>query len=149
MLGKLNRSQIDHLLQAEVVGRIGCYGNGKSYIIPITYVYDGEYIICHTAEGMKTNMMHANPEVCFQVDQIDNMANWRSAIIWGKYHELKGKQAEEALLKLVNRMHPLIASETSRPKHGLERPHEPAVSGSPLVVFTIKVEEATGRFEKS
>lgn len=149
MLGKLNRSQIDNLLQSEVVGRIGCHADGKTYIVPITYVYDSEYILCHTADGMKTQMMQANRQVCFQVDKIDNMANWRSAIIWGTYEELKGEAAEEALLKLVNRVHPLMSSETSMPTHGLDRPHGSFTPDSRMVVFQIKVEEASGRFEKS
>ncbi len=149
MLGKLNRAQIDHLLYAEVIGRIGCHADGKTYVVPITYVYDGQYIYCHTIKGLKINMMEHNPKVCFEVDKVDNMANWRSAIIWGTYEELTGRQGEDALQNLINRVHPLMTSETSRPKHGLDRAHEVISPGTKMVVFRIKVEEATGRFEKS
>ena len=88
MLGKLNRSQIDNLLRSEVTGRIGCHSRNKTYIVPLTFAYDGEYIYCHTIEGLKTRMMRENPHVCFEVDRVDNMANWQSAIIWGTYEEL-------------------------------------------------------------
>lgn len=148
MIGSLNKHQIDNFLRSEVIGRIGCSSQGKTYVVPITYVYDGEHIYAHTRNGMKTIMMRQNPNVCFEVDRIQNMANWQSVIVWGVYEELKGKAAEDALQSLVNRVHPISTSETSVPRHGLERPHEAIKPEFELVVFRIKVKEATGKFEK-
>ena len=59
MLGKLNQGQIEELLHTQVVGRIGCHHAGKTYVVPITYVYDGEHIIGHTQDGMKIHIMRA------------------------------------------------------------------------------------------
>src|SRR5207249_11652316 len=87
-IGELDSNQIDHLLQTEVVGRLGCHADGKTYIVPITYVYDGGYVYGHTIEGTKTRMMRANPEVCFEVDHIDDLTNWQSVIAWGSFEEL-------------------------------------------------------------
>ena len=53
MLGELNELQIDHLLLSQFVGRIGCTNNKNPYIVPVTYVYDGKYIIGQTKEGLK------------------------------------------------------------------------------------------------
>ena len=136
------------MLRAEVVGRLGCHANDKTYVVPITFAYDGEYIYCHTIDGMKINMMRNNPRVCFEVDRVENLANWQSVIIWGKYEELATGEAEEALQALSNRVHPLAVGETSRPRHGLDRAHEAISPKIRMVVFRIKVEEATGRFEK-
>lgn len=41
MLGTLTRAQIDGLLQQSTVGRIGVHADGKTYVVPVTYVYDG------------------------------------------------------------------------------------------------------------
>ena len=41
MLGELNRSQIDEILESQAVGRIGCHAGGKTYVVPVTYVYEG------------------------------------------------------------------------------------------------------------
>ena len=148
MIGSLNKYQIDAFLRCEVTGRIGCSADGKTYVVPITYVYDGEAIYAHTREGMKTSMMRKNPQVCFEVDHIHNLANWQSVIIFGKYEELKGKVAEEVLQMIANRIHPVSTSETSVPRHGLERPHSTTASDSEMVVFRIKIKQATGKFEK-
>jgi nitroimidazol reductase NimA-like FMN-containing flavoprotein (pyridoxamine 5'-phosphate oxidase superfamily) len=83
MLGELDDRQIDHLLRSETVGRIGCHANGQTYIVPLTYVYDGQYLYGHTGAGMKVQMMRANPKVCFEVERMQDMANWQSVIVWG------------------------------------------------------------------
>lgn len=93
--------------------------------------------------------MRKNPEVCFEVDQVENMANWQSVIGWGTYEELYDNEAEQALQILVNRVIPFITSETSSPRFGLGRPHGTMDSRIKTVVFRIKISEVTGRFEKS
>ena len=35
-------------------------------------------------------MMRENPWVCVEVDHMDNLANWRSVIAWGRFEELGG-----------------------------------------------------------
>lgn len=39
-------------------------------------------------EGQKLHMMRANPFVCFEVEDIDDLANWHSVIAWGVFEEL-------------------------------------------------------------
>lgn len=148
MIGTLNTHQIDYLLRSELVGRIGCHAGGLTYVVPITYVYDGEFIYAHTKEGLKIEMMRENPEICFEVDRVTNLANWQSVILLGTYEELKGKEADEALQAIVNRIHPMTVSETSVPRHGLDRPHDPINPNIKLIVFRIRIKDSSGRFEK-
>jgi nitroimidazol reductase NimA-like FMN-containing flavoprotein (pyridoxamine 5'-phosphate oxidase superfamily) len=63
MLGTLNARQIGRVLRSEVVSHLGCYADGKLYVTPISYVYDGEYLYGHAVEGMKLRMMRAHPQV--------------------------------------------------------------------------------------
>jgi len=149
MLGELSTQQINAVLFNEVIGRIGCYGDGRTYIVPITYVFDGEAVYAHSADGLKIRTMRANPNVCFQVDQRDNLANWRSVVAWGVYEELRGKAALDALELLVNRLSPLIISETAQLHDHLEAPAEHALKNPPKhIMFRIRLTEKTGRFER-
>ena len=63
MLGVLSDEQVERLLGSEVVGRIGCHAEGRTYVVPVTYVYDGSAIYGHTGDGMKMRMMRKNPDV--------------------------------------------------------------------------------------
>src|ERR1700738_1679858 len=107
MLGQLNISELEKLLSSQVVGRIGCHYKGVTYIVPISYAYDGEYVYCHTHEGMKVDIMRKNPKVCFEVDHMPDMANWQSVISWGEFEELTDvEQRNKALEKLGERILP-------------------------------------------
>lgn len=147
MIGILNEAQIETLLATQLIGRIGCYANGSSYIVPISFAYDGESVYAHTHEGQKTAMMRTNPEVCFEVDDVRDTANWQSVIAWGRYEELsEPREREHALRVLMNRELPLSSSSTTHLGQ-----HWPFSSGDldkiKGVVFRIRLQTMTGRFE--
>jgi nitroimidazol reductase NimA-like FMN-containing flavoprotein (pyridoxamine 5'-phosphate oxidase superfamily) len=150
MLGELTDVQIEQVLHTQYVGRIGCYAEGKIYVVPVTFVYDAGYIYAHSKDGLKVQMMRKNPRVCFQVDAMENMTNWRSVIVWGEYQELKGEKEQSAGMKImIDHLAPFMTSETVRPTQPY--PHAPEIveKGFKAVAYRIKVTESTGRFEKT
>jgi len=140
MLGKLTQDQIEQVLHAEVIGRIGCHSEGLTYVVPVTFAYDGQRIIVHSAEGMKLQMMRSNPSVCFQVDQIQDMANWRSVILWGEFRELEDIEAAQGMGLLIERIRVLNSDETS---------YYQAKGPMKATVYEIRIGQKTGRYEKS
>lgn len=150
MLGELTREQIEHLLHREVVGRIGCHAEGRTYVVPVNYAYDGEFLYGHAADGMKLRMMRANPEVCFQVDHRTSLSDWQSVIAWGTFEELQGHEATRAMDLLLDRLLPLLASEEAPATRDEAR--KILAAGTPverLAIYRIRVGERTGRFETS
>jgi nitroimidazol reductase NimA-like FMN-containing flavoprotein (pyridoxamine 5'-phosphate oxidase superfamily) len=149
MLGTLNTTQIDQILRSEVVGHLGCSADGRVYVAPMSYVYDGESIYSHAVEGMKLRLLRANPQVCFQVERIENLANWVSVIVWGEFEEMPDDAARDAMQLFLDRMEPLQTSETAVSPHRAPA-GVPALDmqSNPMVFFRIRVRERTGRFEK-
>ncbi|HRE50733.1 MAG TPA: pyridoxamine 5'-phosphate oxidase family protein [Flavitalea sp.] len=149
MIGKLTDPEIEETLAKAFIGRIGCHADDLTYVTPVSYAYDGKHIYVRTSEGMKVNMMRQNPKVCFQVDQMENMANWKSVIVWGVFEELRDPELRNnALEKLADRIYPLVSSETVHFSH--EWPFKPADMASIKgVVFRIAIDKKTGRFENS
>lgn len=149
MFGKLSPEEIETVLHHQVVGRLGCHADGLTYVVPISYGYDGQFIYGHTVEGMKINMMRKNPRLCFEVDTMIDMANWKSVIAWGKFEELKeDSERHLAIQKLHERILPMIASATT--KLSKDWPFTPkntdTIKG---IVFRIILTEKTGRFENN
>lgn len=147
MLGELTSEQSTQVLRSEVVGRIGCYADGKIYVVPVTYAFDGKFIYAHSKEGLKIQLMRKNPNVCFQVDRIENMALWRSVVVWGKYEELKVEDYEIGMKILKDKLTPLLISESVKPAHGMGP--EVVIKQPKAIAFRISIGEITGRFEKS
>jgi nitroimidazol reductase NimA-like FMN-containing flavoprotein (pyridoxamine 5'-phosphate oxidase superfamily) len=130
---ELARDEIDVLLHEQVVGRIGCHADGLTYVVPVIYAYDGNALYAHTIVGQKVEMMRANPDVCFEVDEYVD-GSWRSAIVQGRYEELEGAESERAL--------DLLAARFSGRRTTGERPRG---GGRPSVSFRIVIGEVTGR----
>ena len=141
MLGELNAEQIEAVLHAEVIARIGCISDGRVYVVPVSYVYDGTYIWGHGMDGAKLRAMREHPEVCVEVEQVDDLSNWRSVIAWGTFEECWGQDRDTGMALLVDRIMPLLKFP----------PHQPAPNppgpkhGS---VYRIMLGDKTGRFEE-
>jgi len=145
MLGELDEEQIDQVLRSENLGRLGCVANGWPYVVPVTYVYDGGCVYAHSAEGLKLRAMRENPLVCLEVEQIRSMANWRTVVVRGRFEELSNEEEDRALALLTTR---LARTETSATAKLLQ--HEDIVQREGLrrpVLFRIRIEDKTGRFE--
>lgn len=148
MIDDLKPAEIEELLKSELVARIGCHADGTTYVVPITYAYDGESIIGHSVEGMKVRMMRQNPNVCIEIDRMESPSTWQSVIAWGSYEELSGKAAKQAMGVLMERFAPLMTSETSQPTHGLDEATLAKGERPPAVIYRIRLLEKTGRFER-
>lgn len=150
MLGRLTNEQIEHVLRSEVVGRIGCCAKNDMYIVPVAYVYHKDFIYAHSKEGLKIEMMRKNPNVCFQVDSIENMANWRSVIVWGEYQELKHEKEQKAGMKIIaDRILPVLTSETVRRSQGVTQSPAVIEKAFKAIVYRIKIARRSGRYEKT
>ncbi|MBK8290401.1 MAG: pyridoxamine 5'-phosphate oxidase family protein [Flammeovirgaceae bacterium] len=149
MLGELSKEEIEEVLKSNVIGRIGCTGNGRIYVVPITYVYDDGYVIGHTKEGMKIEFLRENPECCFEVDEMKGISHWQSVIAWGTFEELEGEEADQAMEKLVAKLLPLVPSETSHAaRMGPTSSRRTSTQGNNPIVYRILLKEKSGRYER-
>ncbi len=147
MIGSLTPQEIEEVLESQVLGRVACIAAGRPYVVPVTYVYDGElaHVYIHSAEGTKVRAMRENPNVCFEVEQIRDMANWKTVIAQARFEELWVDREERAMALLASRFSPLHVSGTARPaareeahrQHGVSRP----------VLYRLCLLEKSGRYE--
>lgn len=150
MIRQLSSTEIDDLLRKQIVGRIGCTYENEVYIIPMSYAYDGEYVYCHSYEGKKIEIMRKNPKVCFQVDEMKNMGNWKSVIAWGDFVELNDqKERNKALKILLQRPLPIISSITTHlgKTWPFTSPTEEELNSIPGIIFKVFIKEKTGKLE--
>jgi nitroimidazol reductase NimA-like FMN-containing flavoprotein (pyridoxamine 5'-phosphate oxidase superfamily) len=125
----LDAREIDAFLREQVVGRVACHAHGRTYVVPVVYAWDGDAIYVLSVEGRKIEMMRANPEVCFEVDEHGPTGSWCSVIVDGIFEELQGTRADAALAALVHRF-------------GRGRRQR---SGRPAVAFRIRATHMSGR----
>lgn len=145
MIEILAPEEIERLLQTNAIGRIGCYADGRTYVVPIAYAYEGGSVYGHSTEGLKIRMMRKNPSVCFETDAVDDVFNWRSIIAWGVFEQLHGAAAEDAMRTILLRFLETKIQPYARPL----APRRPGVGGTDVVVYRIRLIEKTGRYERT
>ena len=141
MLGELTQSEIEDLLHGEVIARIGCISDERVYVVPVTYVYDGTYVWGHAMNGAKLLAMRQHPEVCVEVEHVDDMSNWRSVIAWGVFEECHGPDRDAGMALLIARIMPLLKFPPHQPPPDPSGPKEGTV-------YRIRLAHKTGRFEE-
>jgi uncharacterized protein len=103
----LSDDEIEELLRSALVGRIACCahgvegGDGRPYVVPLAYGYDGEAIYAHSGAGRKIRLMRAQPLVSFEVDRAEASDRWRSVIADGIYEEITDAAGKERALRIV------------------------------------------------
>ena len=129
----LTPEETEAFLRRQVVGRVGCHADGRTYVVPVIYVWEDDCAYVQSIAGRKIDMMRSNPEVCFEVDEYEpDTGSWQSAIVEGTYEELEGTLAEKALALLVDRFQRKRDPDAPRSSHK-------------AVAFRIRARTVTGR----
>jgi nitroimidazol reductase NimA-like FMN-containing flavoprotein (pyridoxamine 5'-phosphate oxidase superfamily) len=147
MIGSLTPAEIEDVLRQQVLGRLGCIVDGRPYVVPVRYAYDAEFsdVYAHSSEGTKLRGMRANPDVCFEVEEIHDMANWRTVIARARFEEAWDDPDEHAMTLLVARLKALHGSEAVRLPRGEDAQER---SAPRPVLYRLRLFEKSGRFER-
>lgn len=128
-------AEIEALLHSAIVGRIACCdhgagGDGRPYLVPLAFGYDGAAIYAHSGPGRKLDFMRAEPRVTFEVDEAIAADRWRSVIAEGTFAEITDPDARQRALRVI-----------------YPPPQPVPALGSQTVVFRIVLTARSGRYE--
>jgi len=136
MIGLMTEDEIEEMLDAHRVGRLGCSANDRPYVIPINYRYAcGDVFGCALA-GRMIDILREQPLACFEIDEIDDRSGWRCVVAEGVYQELTDDRERGQALALLD----LSRSNPSSSGRAGE---------NQFVVFRVRLHEKSGRFQRS
>lgn len=136
MIKRMSEEEARELLRAGRLARLGCVADGYPYVVPVNYVFDGEFVFSHSLPGLKVDAMRAFPRVCLQVDELQDQTRWGSALAFGTFEELTDVGERERAMSLLLSLFPQLT------------PVESLIvvdAGAPEpVVYRVRVERVTG-----
>jgi nucleotide-binding universal stress UspA family protein/nitroimidazol reductase NimA-like FMN-containing flavoprotein (pyridoxamine 5'-phosphate oxidase superfamily) len=152
-VGELTRAECEEVLRTALIGRIACHAGGRLYVLPMAYAYEEGALFMRFSDGLKVRMMRESPSVCLQVDHIVDLANWRSVIVWGTFHELHGQESTDGLGHVLRKLAAWAGMVDGRPKPATgdvdaEAGHRAVGLGRTAVVARVEVTEMTGRYQR-
>jgi len=83
---ELSRPECDAILSRNRVGRVAFSFHDRVDIEPIHYVYANGWLHGRTAPGAKIAILRHHPWVAFEVDEVEDLFDWRSVVVHGVVH---------------------------------------------------------------
>ena len=101
-------AEMHSLLRSANFGHLACSLNGRPYVVPMHYAYDGKELYFFTTKGMKTQFMEGNPEVCLQVEDVRDSSHWRSVMVIGRAEQLAQREETERAMQVITERNPAL-----------------------------------------
>ncbi len=113
-IDEMSLQEINDLLQRVEYGHLGCSLNGNPYVVPMHYYFEDSKLYLFTTIGTKTQYMDANPAICLQVEEIDNLSHWRSVMVMGKAERLTEKSEIDQITQAIKVHNPNFSPALTR-----------------------------------
>lgn len=117
---------------------IGLARDGRAYVLPVFYGFDGSSFYFHTHPGLKDAYADATREACLTVVRVESEDSWTSVMAFGRVERALGDAsrlvAQDALLHV-----PLP------PERGLSPFEEPLRTSASVELWRLVVTRMSGR----
>lgn len=138
----LSREEIEEVLARNNVGRIAFSLHDRVDIEPISYVFDSGWIYGRTSHGTKLSTIAHHRWVAFEVDEVQDMFEWRSVVVKGAFYLVGADTSmhkDPAFARGVELLRAFIPETLTA--------HDPTPFRN--TVFRIHLDEVTGRAANS
>lgn len=124
--GVYDREVVNAILDAGLIAHVGFIHDGQPYVIPMSYVRDGERLLLHGSGGSRLmRTVAAGAPACVTVTLVDGLVlarsvfhhsmNYRSVVAMGSATKLEGAEKAAALEALVEGLIPGRSREARAP----------------------------------
>jgi uncharacterized protein len=108
-IDEMGTTEIQTLLSQAAYGHLGCSLEGHPYVVPMRYYFENPNLYVFTTEGMKTHYMDENPEVCLQVEDLQDMSHWRSVVVMGRSERITDQDELERVTQAIKIRNPQLS----------------------------------------
>ncbi|MAX69980.1 MAG: flavin mononucleotide-binding protein [Flavobacteriaceae bacterium] len=145
MRKSLKHKESAFILSNNYIGHLGYIYNNKPYVIPITYFYNGEKIICYSGDGHKINALRLHSAVALEVTEIESVNDWTSVVAHGTFEEMEGSHAKALLHEFSLGIKDLVLRKELVDLDYIHEFSAKIETDNLPIVFIIHIDEITGR----
>ena len=95
LIHELTTAECEAVLRRNHIARLACSRDDHAYVVPVSFNYDGEHLYSFSTLGQKIVWMRENPNVCVEVDEIEDRFHWTTVLVFGRYEELRSPVEHE------------------------------------------------------
>jgi len=108
LIHELTPADCADVLSRTNLARLACCHLNQPYVVPVSFTYDPRQacLFCFSSLGRKVEWMRKNPNVCLEVEDVEDRFNWTTVVIFGRYDEIgdtpQDKDLRQRALHLLN-----------------------------------------------
>jgi hypothetical protein len=142
LIHQLSAADCADVLSRSTLARLACCRMNQPYVVPVSFAYDSRQacLFGFSAVGRKVEWMRENPNVCLEIEDVEDRFHWTTVIVFGRYDEL-GDTPEQRELR--QRALHLFSERAQWWLPGAAKPGGTDHHG--LVVYRIHIDRMTGR----
>jgi nitroimidazol reductase NimA-like FMN-containing flavoprotein (pyridoxamine 5'-phosphate oxidase superfamily) len=105
----MSSAEILELLNKIGYGHLGCIHEGKPYVISMQYYIKDTQIYIFTDQGAKSHDLDLNPDICLQVEELQDTEHWSSVVVTGRVERLQERSQIDEVSQLIKRQNPTFS----------------------------------------
>ncbi|MBU2927909.1 pyridoxamine 5'-phosphate oxidase family protein [Winogradskyella psychrotolerans] len=144
MIKSLNIEECELVLSLNYIGHLAYIYKDKPFVVPVTYFYANNRIICYSGDGHKVNALRLHNAAALEVAEITSIDNWKSVVAHGTYIELERSSAKAMLHEFSLGVKDVILRKEQRDLDFISEFSAKIDSDEKSVVFVIDIKEFTG-----
>lgn len=151
MIRDLKLTDCLELLENNYLGHLGFITGKSPYILPITYFHNTEEkcILSYSTNGHKIDAMRKYDQVCFQVEEMQSIQQWRSVLVHGRFEELEGSTAKKYIHTFAEGVQETISRMTGEQPKFIQDFSSRLRKETPPIVYRIHITDISGKFRNS
>jgi uncharacterized protein len=144
MLGidEMSSNEIRELLPYIKYAHLDCTHEGKHYVMSTEYYVAELDVYLFTTEGVKTEDIDHNPDVCPQAEEIHDLLYWRKAIINGQASYLTNPVDINQAMHFFAERNPLLLLTINRTWVNAQEHLKP------IAIYRVHISDMSGRIIK-
>ncbi|WP_323788033.1 pyridoxamine 5'-phosphate oxidase family protein [Psychroserpens sp.] len=148
MIKSLDRKDCELILKQNYIGHLAYISRNRPYVIPITYFFENNKIICYSGEGHKIDAMRKHAPVALEVSDIESVDHWQSIAVHGSYEEYEGSSAKALLHAFSLGIKDIILKKEHRGLSFISEFSAKIAKNDIPIVFVIHIEDITGKMRR-
>ena len=148
MIRNLDKDDCELILRQNYIGHLGYIYRERPYVIPITYFFKDNRIICYSGEGHKIVAMRKHTPISLEVSDITSVDEWKSIAVHGSYEEFEGSNAKALLHDFSLGIKDIILNKEHRDLNFISEFSAKIAKNDLPIVFVLNIEEITGKMRR-
>ena len=148
MIRNLDKDDCELILRQNYIGHLGYIYRERPYVIPITYFFKDNRVICYSGEGHKIVAMRKHTPISLEVSDITSVDEWKSIAVHGSYEEFEGSNAKALLHDFSLGIKDIILNKEHRDLNFISEFSAKIAKNDLPIVFVLNIEEITGKMRR-